>query len=206
MAPTPLAQDLPALQAASQPEKARILGLIEGCEERGQRHLLGRGDPAGDQRRAHRRVPRVLWPAGSFKINYQLLATGTLVTRVEQEIAADRVTIDVAAIGSPPWVFARVNKGDALEYASPQCRLYEQAFANGLGKNGFFAFNGAYLFVPMWDASRTTFDGKSWNDVFGAVPAGRMTIGDVSKSVTYLDTLPGRRPSCRRNTSRNSPR
>ncbi len=107
---------------------------------------------------------------------------------VEQEIAADRVTVDIAAVGSPPWVFERANKGDALEYESPQYQFYQQAIANGLGKKGFFAFNGAYLFVPMWDAGRTNFTGKSWNDVIGAVPAGRITVGDVSKSVAYLAT------------------
>jgi len=116
-----------------------------------------------------------------------------LVTRVEQEIAADRVTVDIAAVGSPPWVFERANKGDALEYESPQYQFYQQAIANGLGKKGFFAFNGAYLFVPMWDAGRTNFTGKSWNDVIGAVPAGRITVGDVSKSVAYLATYAGQK-------------
>jgi iron(III) transport system substrate-binding protein len=115
------------------------------------------------------------------------------VTRVEQEIGADRVTIDVAAIGSPTWVFGRVNKGDVLAYASPQYRHVASTFERGMGKDGFFAFNGAYLFVPMWDSERTTFNGKSWKDVFGAVPAGRLSIGDASKSVTYLDTYSGLR-------------
>src|SRR4051812_50025724 len=60
----------------------------------------------------------------SFKVNYQLLATGTLVTRVEQEIAADRVTVDIAAVGSPPWGFLRAKKGAWVEYESWQFRIY----------------------------------------------------------------------------------
>jgi iron(III) transport system substrate-binding protein len=90
-------------------------------------------------------------------------------------------------------VFGRVNKGDVLAYASPQYRHYASTFERGMGKDGFFAFNGAYLFVPMWDSERTIFNGKSWKDVFGAVPAGRMSIGDATKSVTYLDTYAGLR-------------
>ena len=43
------------------------------------------------------------------------------------------------------------------------------------------------------DSERTTFNGKSWMDVVRAVPAGRMSIGDATKSVTYLDTYAGLR-------------
>ena len=47
----------------------------------------------------------------------------------------------------------------------------------------------------MWEAGAPNFTGKSWKDVIGAVPAGRITVGDVSKSVAYLATYAGRRPS-----------
>jgi ABC-type Fe3+ transport system substrate-binding protein len=112
---------------------------------------------------------------------------------VEQEIAADKVTIDIAAIGSPSWVFERAAAGDALEYDSPQYRHFQQVIDAGLGRKGFFAFNGAYLFVPMWDADQTSFKGKSWKDVIGAVPEGRLSVGDVSQSVAYLATYAGLR-------------
>jgi len=115
------------------------------------------------------------------------------VTRVEQELNANRVTIDVAAVGSPSWVFERAAAGDALEYDSPQYKFYEDVIARGLGRKGVFAFNGAYLFVPMWSSDRIKFEGKSWKDVINAVPAGRISIGDVSKSVAYLATYAGQR-------------
>jgi iron(III) transport system substrate-binding protein len=187
------AQEPPALAGATPEEKARVLQLIEGAKREGSLTYWDvviqpeTNDALSAEFRKHYGLP------GSFRINYQLSSTANLVTRVEQEIGANRVTIDVAAIGSPAWVFERVRKGDVLEYASPQYRYYADAFARGLGKDGFFAFNGAYLFVPMWDSARTTFNGKSWKDVIRAVPAGRMSIGDVSKSVTYLDTYAGLR-------------
>jgi len=128
-----------------------------------------------------------------FQIHYQLSATAPLVTRVEQEINANRVTIDVAAVGSPSWAFERAAAGDALEYDSPQYKFYADVMARGLGRKGIFAFNGAYLFVPMWSTDRTKFEGKSWKDLINAVPAGRISIGDVSKSVAYLATYAGQR-------------
>jgi iron(III) transport system substrate-binding protein len=187
------AQELPAVQGAAPEEKARVLQLVEDAKKEGGLTYWDvviqpeTNDKLSAQFREYYGLP------ASFKVNYQLSSTANLVTRVEQEIGADRVTIDVAAIGSPTWVFGRVNKGDVLAYASPQYRHYASTFERGMGKDGFFAFNGAYLFVPMWDSERTTFNGKSWKDVFGAVPAGRMSIGDATKSVTYLDTYAGLR-------------
>jgi iron(III) transport system substrate-binding protein len=187
------AQELPALQGTSPEEKARITQLIEDAKREGSFTYWDvviqpeTNDALSAQFREYYGLP------ASFKVNYQLSTTANLVTRVEQEIGADRVSIDVASIGSPSWVFERVNKGDVLPYASPQYRHYSSTFERGMGKDGFFAFNGAYLFVPMWDSERTTFNGKSWMDVVRAVPAGRMSIGDVSKSVTYLDTYAGLR-------------
>lgn len=184
---------VPALEGASPAEKARITGLIEAAKQEGAVTYWDvviqpeTNDALTAEFREYYGLP------DGFKVNYQLLATAALVTRVEQEIGADKVTVDVAAIGSPSWVFERANKGDAMEYDSPQYQYYAKAIENGLGKKGFFAFNGAYLFVPMWDSTRLDFKGKTWKDVIGAVPAGRMSLGDVSKSVAYLATYAGQR-------------
>jgi iron(III) transport system substrate-binding protein len=186
-------QEPPALAGAAPDEKARILQLIDGAKREGSLTYWDVVIQPETNDALTAEFLKYYGLPGSFRVNYQLSTTANLVTRVEQEIGANRVTIDVAAIGSPAWVFERVRKGDVLEYASPQYRYYADAFERGLGKDGFFAFNGAYLFVPMWDSARTTFNGKSWKDVIRAVPAGRMSIGDVSKSVTYLDTYSGLR-------------
>jgi iron(III) transport system substrate-binding protein len=187
------AQEPPALQGVAPAEKARITTLIDAAKSEGELTYWDVVIQPETNDALAAEFKKFYGLPASFKVNYQLSATAALVTRVEQEIAADRVTIDVAAIGSPNWVFERANKGDALEYDSPQYRFFEHAFQRGLGKPKFFAFNGAYLFVPMWDGDALKFSGKSWQDVIGAVPAGRMSVGDVSKSVAYLATYAGLR-------------
>lgn len=129
----------------------------------------------------------------SFKVNYTLSNTSGLVTRVDQELQANRVTIDVVDIASLPWVYDHVRKGQVLEYDSPQYAAYGKIFELGLGKKGYFAFNGAYLFVPMWSTDNLKFSGTSWKDVLGAVAEGRMSVGDVSKSEAYAATQIGLR-------------
>jgi iron(III) transport system substrate-binding protein len=187
------AQDVPAMQGASAAEKTRIGALIEGAKKEGALTYWDVVIQPETNDALTAAFKKFYGLPDSFKVNYQLLATANLVTRVEQEIGADRVSVDVAAIGSPAWVFQRANAGDALEYDSPQYKAYAQAFENGLGKPKFFAFNGAYLFVPMWDSAQTNFTGKSWKDVLGAVPSGRISFGDVAKSAAYLATYAGQR-------------
>jgi hypothetical protein len=113
----------------------------------------------------------------SFAVNYSLASTSGMVTRVEQEVAAGRVTMDVAAVASLPWVYAKIKSGQIMHYDSPQYRYYRAIFDKGLGENGYFAFNGAYVFVPMWNSEKLDFKGTSWKDVIGAVADGRMIMG-----------------------------
>jgi iron(III) transport system substrate-binding protein len=187
------AQEPPAFQDVSNEEKARLTELIDAAKKEGS---LAYWDvviqPETNDALTAAFRKRYGFPNG-FQVHYQLSATAPLVTRVEQEIYAGRVTIDVAAVGSPSWVFERAAAGDALEYDSPQYKFYADVMARGLGRKGVFAFNGAYLFVPMWNTDRIKFEGKSWKDVINAVPAGRISIGDVAKSVAYLATYAGQR-------------
>ncbi len=128
-----------------------------------------------------------------FVVNYSLSTTTGLVTRVEQELAASRVTMDVGAVASLPWVHEKIRAGQIMRYESPQYPFYRAAFAKKLGKDAFFAFNGAYVFVPMWNSDKLDFKGTSWKDVLGAVPNGRISLGDSAKSQSYLSTHMGLR-------------
>jgi iron(III) transport system substrate-binding protein len=181
----------PAFTGVPAEEQARLAALIDGAMSEGSLTYWDAviqpetNDALTAAFRSYYGLP------DTFQVHYQLLATATLVTRVEQEISAGRVTVDVASVGYPSWVFERAAAGDALAYDSPQYRYYADVMSRGLGRKGFFAFNGAYLFVPMWNADRIRFNGNSWRDVINAVPAGRISIGDVAKSAAYLATYAG---------------
>jgi iron(III) transport system substrate-binding protein len=189
----PAAEEPPALKAAAGPQKEQLRALIAAAIKEGE---LSSWDTV-IQPATH----TVLFEAfrtqyglpASFKVNYSLSVTTNLVTRVDQELSAGRVTMDVAAIASLAWVHAKVKGGHVMRYDSPQYAAYKQVFEKGLGKEGYFAFNGAYVFVPMWDASKLNFKGTSWKDVIGVVPSGRLNISDASLSVTHLATYMGLR-------------
>lgn len=187
------AQEPPAFSGVSAAEKARLTRLIDGAKKEGSLTYWDVVIQPETNDALTAAFHRYYGLPDAFQVHYQLLATVPLVTRVEQEISAGRVTADVAAVGYPSWVFERAAAGDVLHYDSPQYKFYADVIARGLGRKGYFAFNGAYLFVPMWNADRLKFNGKSWKDVINAVPAGRMSTGDVAKSAAYLATYAGQR-------------
>jgi iron(III) transport system substrate-binding protein len=188
---TAWAQQTPALATASPAERERLAPLIEGARREGRMTYWDTviqpetHDELQAAFRRHYGLPN------AFRVNYTLTGTGALVTRIEQELAADRVTIDVAAIASPTWVFEKLAAGHIARYASPELAQYGRVFEAGLGEKDVFAFNGAYVFVPMWNAERLNFTGKSWLDVINAVPQGRISIGDSAVSASYLATYIG---------------
>lgn len=183
----------PAIQAASAEERARLAPLIEGARREGRVTYWDTviqpetHDELAAAFRTHYGLP------SGFRVNYTLSQTGALVTRIEQEISASRVSIDIASIASPTWVFEKVEAGQIEEYESPEYRAFSRVFQAGLGQPRHFAFNGAYVFVPMWNSETLNFNGTSWRDVIGAVPQGRITVGDAGTSASYLATYVGQR-------------
>lgn len=188
-----VAQEAPALKGASPEEKARLEELIKGAKEEGR---LSYWDtviqPTTNDALVRAFKARYGLPA-SFQVNYSLVATGDLITRIEQELSAGRVTVDLAAIAAPSWAFEKAKNGSLMEYRSPEYKHYGKIFEAGLGRDGYFAFNGGFVFVPMWNSEEVDFKGKSYKDVIGAVPAGRINHGDVANSTSYLATYVGQR-------------
>src|SRR5215469_4205666 len=98
------AQEPPAFQGVAAEEKARLTQLIDDAKKEGSLtywDVVIQPETNDALTAAFRRYYGL---PGGFQIHYQLLATAPLVTRVEQEINAGRVTVDVAAVGYPNWV------------------------------------------------------------------------------------------------------
>jgi iron(III) transport system substrate-binding protein len=126
-------------------------------------------------------------------VKYTLSATLNLVTRVEQEVNSGNVTIDMASLASPPWINGLIAGGHIMRYQSPEHAAYAKAFEVGLGRAEYYAPNGSYMFIPSWNADNLDFKGKSWRDVLGAVPTGRISLNDAPNSATALLTYIGLR-------------
>jgi iron(III) transport system substrate-binding protein len=178
------ADDPPAIQAAAPPEKEGLRATLEAAQKEG---MVSYWDTViqpetHDELVAGFRKAYGL-PSG-FAVKYTLSPTLGLITRVEQEVGSGNVTIDIASIASPPWINGLVAAGHIMRYDSPEYRAYGKVFDAELGKPSYYAFNGAYIFVPMWNADSLEFKGKSWKDVLAAVPPGRISLNDSANSAT----------------------
>lgn len=127
----------------------------------------------------------------SFAVEYTRAGTGAVVTRLDQELAAGRVTLDIASAAAPGWAFKHVKSKDILEYRSPEYANYKRVFDEKLGKDGYFAFASSYFFGPVWSPSRVDFKGQSWKDIPAQVPPGRLSIGNGETSLSALATYIG---------------
>ncbi|MBV8167144.1 MAG: extracellular solute-binding protein [Alphaproteobacteria bacterium] len=191
---TARAEDPPAVQAAASEQRETLKALIEAAKKEG---VVNYWDvviqPETNELLTKDFRKRYGLPS-SFGVKYTLSITTNLITRVEQETAAGNVTIDVASIASPPWITGLIKAGHVMKYDSPEHKAYQLTFDAGLGKAGYFAFNGAYTFIPMWSTEHEKkFAGTSYKDVLDAVPAGRISLNDSTKSATALLTCIGLR-------------
>ena len=188
-----LAQEPPAVARAAGAEKARLQELIKAATAEGQLSYIDAVIQPQTNDALTAAFRKEFGLPASFKVNYTLTNASGVITRIGQELQASRVSQDIGGIAALPWVFERVKTGDIVEYASPQYAAFDKAIEAGLGLKNYFAFNGAYIFVPTWNPETLKFAGRSWKDVIGAVEPGRLNIGDASKSETYLSTYVGLR-------------
>jgi iron(III) transport system substrate-binding protein len=183
-----LAQDPPALENAAPADREALRATLEAAKREGTVSYWDTIIQPETHEELVAAFRKYYGLPASFAVKYTLSPTLALVTRVEQEVGAGNVTIDVASIASPPWISGLVTAGHIQKYDSPEYRHFGAAFAAGLGKPSYFAFNGGYAFVPSWNSDTLNFEGKSWKDVLGAVPPGRISINDSPKSATGLLT------------------
>jgi iron(III) transport system substrate-binding protein len=187
------AQDVPAAKGLDTAAQAALKQLIDGALKEG---TLNYADTIIQPTTNNDLVAAFKTYYGlpdSFRVNFTLLGSAAMVTRLEQEMNAGKLSFDVAAVASPIWAFEANRQGRFLEYHSPQYAAYRDAFAAGLGVDGFFAFNGGYSQIPIWNSEIFDFQGKTYKDVANAAQSGRFSIGDAKQSESQLTTYVGLR-------------
>jgi iron(III) transport system substrate-binding protein len=188
-----VAQEIPAAKGLSDADRSELMQMIEAAKKEGSLNYSDTiiqpttNDVLVAAFRTYYGLPT------SFPVNYTLLTSGAMITRVEQELAANRITFDVAAIGSPTWTFERQKTGAFMNYKSKQYAFYQDAIKQGLGIDGFFILNGGYAQIPIWNTEILDFKGKSYKEALAASTPGRFSIGDVVQSESHLTTYAGLR-------------
>lgn len=190
------AQEPPAVANATGAEKERLKGLIEEAKKEGGVTFIDAlitpktHDQLTEAFKKHYGLP------ASFKVGNTYMAPSGIITKLEQELRAGRVSFDVGAVASPAWVAARAAEGHIAKYDSPEYANYEQAIAQQMGVKGQFVMNAGYTFTLVWNSETTKFEGDSWKDllkIVGTVPDGRVSTSDSAVTDSTLMVFIGQR-------------
>lgn len=187
------AAGIPAAQGLGETARAELTKLIEGAVKEGSLNYADTIIQPNTSKELVEAFRKYYALPDSFTVNFTLLGSAAMITRLEQEVGANRITLDVAAVASPAWTFDAQRKGYLLNYQSPQYSAYKAAFAAGLGVDGYFAFNGGYSQVPIWNSAIVDFHGSTYADVAKAAEPERFSVGDAAHSESQLSTYIGLR-------------
>ncbi|MFQ6111440.1 MAG: ABC transporter substrate-binding protein [Nitrospinota bacterium] len=180
----------PALKGLKGAERERVVKLIEAARKEG---ALTWWDTIMDVSASTQIIKdfKEYYGLEELSVSIPRMRTGTLVAKVEEELKAGKVTVDVVAVAALGWFHQMYKRGELLKYCSPEYKYYGPARRAGLVKECYWV-SDAYVFVPAWNDK--CFDKPikpitSWNDLLRPEFKGKIVQGDVLKSLSYSATF-----------------
>jgi iron(III) transport system substrate-binding protein len=174
---------------------ANLDQLIEGAKKEGQLNWIDATIQQFNDPRFHDAFKKRYGLPDSFQINHAFKATGDLITQVQQEVQADKVTLDFVLIGDLTFWGGLDKAGALLDYAPSELGALDAQ----LKKLNFptnpprWSTIVSYAFAPVWNKKFVTKDIKSWFDVVDPAFKDKAIQGDIRTSSTQTDTYIGLR-------------
>jgi iron(III) transport system substrate-binding protein len=197
VAPAPL--DKPTTAAAANApasgKPSNLDQLIEGAKKEGQLNWIDVTIQQFNDARFHAAFKKKYGLPDGFQINHSFKATGDLITQVQQEVQADKVTMDYVLIGDLTFWKGLEQAGALLDYAPSEIGAVD----GWIQKLGFptnppkWATIVSYAFSPVWNKKFVKKDIKSWFDVIDPAFKDKAIQGDIRTSSTQTDTFIGLR-------------
>ena len=166
--------EAPILSSLSGAERNRVAGLIQAArQERALDWLDAVVVPASAIKFEEAFKRRCGLP--DLKINHQRLSTGEVTTRVQEEVKAGRVTVDIFAVAAPRLFYALKEVGALYQYDSREHKYYESAKKAGLTfEPGYWLSPVAYTFSPVTNPKFYARDIASWYDILDPKLKGKI--------------------------------
>jgi iron(III) transport system substrate-binding protein len=177
------------------PKPAGLDQLIEGAKREGQLNWIDATVQQFNDDRFHGAFRKKYGLPDSFQMNHSFKATGDLITQVQQEVQADKVTLDYVLIGDLSFWKGLEQANALLEYAPTEIGQLDKML-----KLMNFPTNPprwetvvSYAFVPVWNKKFVTKEIKTWNDLVDPAFKDKAIQGDIRTSSTQTDTYIGLR-------------
>lgn len=186
------AKEPPAFKGLSGVEKLRVQKLIDGARKEG---ALTWWDTIMDVSASTQIIKdfKEYYGLGEVSVSIPRMRTGTLTAKVEEEMKAGKVTVDVISVAALGWFHELLKRRELLKYSSPEYKFYGPARQAGLCMDSYWV-SDAYVFIPAWNEKCFKTPPKpieSWYDLLRPEFKGKIVQGDVLKSTSYSATFEG---------------
>lgn len=125
----------------------------------------------------------------SFQVNHIVKGSGDVITQVQEEVRAGKLTVDVVWVGAPD-VFQKLKEVNALVAFEPtEIRALEQLTRELQWPNDppYWYSSGGFSFQPIWNRKFHPQEITSWYDTCDPAFKGAAIQGDIRTSSTMTD-------------------
>jgi iron(III) transport system substrate-binding protein len=125
----------------------------------------------------------------SFQVNHIVKGSGDVITQVQEEIRAGKLTVDLVWVGAPD-VFDAFKKANALAAFEPtDIRALDKLTRDLNWPNDppYWYSSAGFTFQPVWNKKFFTKEITSWYDTLDPAFKGASIEGDIRTSSTMTD-------------------
>jgi len=177
------AAEAPILSTLQGAEKARVAKLIEGAKKEGTFSYTSNFVPTGAAPLLEKEFKR-LYGLEGLKFSFADRRSGTIIKRVEQEIRADKLSVDVLILATVSWLHSMRKRGELLKYESPEDKYYTAAAKANMNAPGYWVADGQIFTMAANRDVAGNVSFTSWYDILDPKFSGKIILGDASRSET----------------------
>ena len=178
------AAESPILNSLSGAEKERVAKLIEGAKKEGAYSWATNFVPI-KAAKAMQKDFKEYYGLQNVKITYANRKSGTLIKRFDQEIRANKISVDVTAMAAASWLHSMRRRGHLLEYTSPEDKNFAPAAKAKMNAPGYWVADAQINTVSVNRDRAGDVKVESYNDLLKPIFKGKVLVGVAARSETY---------------------
>ena len=178
------AAEAPILKSLSGAEKARVAKLIAGAKKEGSFSWATNLAPVKAAKALEKDFKKYYGLPG-VKFRFAMRKSGTLIKRFEQEIKANKLSVDVVVLAAASWLHSMIKRGNLMKYTSPEDKFFVPASKAKMNAPGYWVADGQLNTMAVNRDLAGNVKLTSWFDLTNPKYAGKVLVGDSSRSETY---------------------
>ena len=178
------AADAPILKELSGAERERVAKLIEGAKKEGAFNFMSHYISVATAKIMQAEFQR-LYGLQSLKVDYADRTTSIILRRVEEEIRANKVSVDVMLVSAVSWLHSLKRRGELMKYVSPEDKYYAPAAKAKMNGDGHWVADAQINTISVNQSVLPGVTVSSWQDLLNPKFQGKVLVGDAGRTETY---------------------